>query len=179
MELNRISVGQKISNLATGNINIQITYRDPHWELIVGFPGITKDEIREIQYGTFLAAPVVIDGVLFWLSKFGDIPWSDCPFEPRLASESAKYNHFEDGEGAPMSIMAVDTNTGEIKAIRIVGLTHTISNYMSDHSEKTLHLGPLDRKGYYDLLEHIYAKYQQSDEMLSLVDPAHVICIVK
>lgn len=81
----RISVGDKIKELATNEIMIRMSFDSSvGWKLVVGFPEMRKEENDAFIYGDLLAAFTVVMDTPFFLFSFGGGPWMDTPFEPRI-----------------------------------------------------------------------------------------------
>lgn len=168
--------GQIIPELKTGSTMIQLNYRDPYWELTIGFPDMTKEELSEIENGDFFAAFVNVDDALFLVFAVGRIPLADTPFEPRLTSPFPSFHDYKDGEGAPFVIVAADTFTGEVKHLRIIGLGTAISNDMTKKCN-ALKEKPFNQKEYAKKLNKIYAKYEQSKRLLQFADKEKVFLL--
>ena len=91
-------------------------YLDPWWQIVVGYPGITEQEISDITRGPLRLGFVRINDSLFFLLKAGNNPWFDAPYEPRFKMNQLDYQtNIPEGKGAPMLICAVDTASGGTK----------------------------------------------------------------
>lgn len=66
--------GQIIPELKTNSTMIQLNYRDPYWELTIGFPDMTKEELSEIENGDFFAAFVNVDDAHLLFSPQRTVP---------------------------------------------------------------------------------------------------------
>ena len=87
---------------------------------MVGYPGITEQEISDITRGPLRLGFVRINDSLFFLLKAGNNPWFDAPYEPRFKMNQLDYQtNIPEGKGAPMLICAVDTASGELKEMRV------------------------------------------------------------
>ena len=92
---------------------------------MVGYPGITEQEISDITRGPLRLGFVRINDSLFFLLKVGNNPWFDAPYEPRFKMNQLDYQtNIPEGKGAPMLICAVDTASGELKEMRVISLGH-------------------------------------------------------
>ena len=116
----RISVGDKIKELATNEIMIRMSFDSSiGWKLVVGFPEIRKEENDAFIYGDLLAAFTVVMDTPFFLFSFGGGPWMDTPFEPRIDASLPSFDiQLDDGDGLGLLIMSVDTKYGEVKGFR-------------------------------------------------------------
>ena len=117
------TVGEVVPQLKTGGNLVQMGYSDGMWELRIGYPTITQTEVQELQYGDFRMAVADIDEALFFLFAIGETPWCDAPYEPRLVTPPPVFDFFpQKGEGAPLLLLIVDTRTGILKGMRMLGL---------------------------------------------------------
>ena len=72
----------------------------------------------------------VIGDVCYFTFMFGDMPWADCPFSPALYRNLGKNTTFpdiEDGQGLALTVLLIDTGTGELCRVRLIGLGHDFS----------------------------------------------------
>lgn len=68
----------------------------------------------------------VVNDIIFFLSKFGDLPWMDAPFA-RQFSSCTRLEMPEEGTGLAMHAMFVDASTGVLVAQKIIGLPTKLS----------------------------------------------------
>lgn len=168
------SVGMKQPEWKTNDVLVQLHFREPAWELVIGYPGMTKDEMSEIIYGPIQTAFTVIDDALFFLAKTGRIPWMDAPYEPRLGTPLDYSEQYESGTGAPLLVLAVDTASGSLLRMRAVGLGSLQSNLLNRVCMRLLNMQPFDEEEYHQRVESIYRRYPSSEDMLKTVDIASV-----
>lgn len=177
--MDKLSVGQVIPEMQTNDVTIQMHYRDPYWELSVGYPNITEEEIRELVYGDFHMAITQIEGLLFFLFSIGKIPWCDAPYEPRLTTKPMNYRtDFPEGEGAPLCLLVVDTATGVLKRIRVVGMGHSLSEKLHAYCREKDAERPFDVGKYDYWLSKLYNKYKTSESMLKTVNPSDIFLLI-
>lgn len=142
-------VGGKYDEFRTGDTLVRAAYDDGYWSLTVGFPDINSAEIDNFRNGAFSFTYTVIDDALFLLVKFGAIPWMDAPFEPRGYIVDRKYEtEYEKGQGAAMTVFIVDSKTGELKAIRSIGLGHVVSTNLGKECNRLLSIQPFSLAEY-------------------------------
>lgn len=171
-------VGRKYPEWATKGDIIQMNYQDGFWNFIIGFPGITLEEVKNVQLGHAQFAFADIDDCLFLLTKFGDFDWMDAPYEPRLYSEPQEYTSFAQGEGAPFFVFSVDTNTGELKAIRALGLGNVLSNRLHAVCREKDTRRPLDKEVYHAKISRLYQRYRSSAAFLSKAKPTDIFMLI-
>lgn len=122
--------------------------------LIYNFPAPTKIEIASIDHGNIAVSLYECGNTLFFLSSFGNLPWSDTPCNANQNSEDElqefflKAHRLEDKIelGLPLSVILLDSNTGVIKAMRYFGLSNQFSmrlieifrrQFSTEYDEKT------------------------------------------
>ena len=172
------SVGDVLPEMRTGNVTIRTDFDGSMWSLYIGFPDLTDAELNEFRNGSFSLAITMIDGLLFFLGKIGNISWFDAPYEPRLTAEPMNYCvDFEQGQGAPLLILIVDTNTGILKHMRLVGLGHVLSQNLHAACRIIDEKRPIDPQKYNRALAKVYAEYPNSELMLRTVNPVNIFQI--
>ena len=172
-------IGQVFPEFITGTNTIRMKYKGDAWELGVAFPEITNSEISSLLYGDISSAITVIDGLLFFLFRIGQNFWWDTPYEPRFLSAPSYYReNYESGTGAPLILLIMDSTTGELKKMRMVGLgtsltirLHSICNLLDIRR-------PIDKAAYDKQLAAIYKKYASSEDMLKTVKPTDIFVLV-
>lgn len=91
MEFLHYKAGDFRSEWRTGQEYVQADYLDPWWQIVVGYPGITEQEISDITRGPLRLGFVRINDSLFFLLKAGNNPWFDAPYEPRFKMNQLDY----------------------------------------------------------------------------------------
>lgn len=101
MEFLHYKAGDFRSEWRTGQEYVQADYLDPWWQIVVGYPGITEQEISDITRGPLRLGFVRINDSLFFLLKAGNNPWFDAPYEPRFKMNQLDYQtNIPEGKGA-------------------------------------------------------------------------------
>lgn len=94
-------------------------------------PNITKTEEEGFKTGKYKFALTVMSDILFLLSEFKPgLALSDTPFHFGLYQDNRiEYlpKDIPEGEGLALQIIAVDSATGIIKALRLIGLSTKFS----------------------------------------------------
>lgn len=178
-KLDVYSVGEKYDEFKKQEeLTIQLHYRDNYWEMLVALHGITREEVKNLQYGNLQFALTVIDDCLFLLMKAGQFEWMDFPFEPRLHHRKFEFYDFAQGEGAPLHMFIADGKTGKLMAMRAVGLGNSISNALSQKCRE-LQEKPFDEMLYRQKVDKIYRKYPSSAAMLKTVKSSDIFMLLK
>ncbi len=179
-EYQLIKVGENREMWKTGSIIIRADHDDYTWFLTVGYPDITEEEINELQNGDFQMTFTKINDTIFLLCKIGRIEWMDAPFEPRINPDVYKFPQFEPGTGAPMVLQIIDTKTGQLKALRVVGMGNVLSNRLHKACQEQLAtrivLSP-EENGY--LVNKTYRQYPNSASMLQTINPNNLFMLLK
>ena len=151
---------------------ISLEYDEPQWILSVSYTDITDEELHQFQSGHIAAATTVLDGVLFFLIKFGSNPWCNVPYDPRLDYEYGQFRIYTFGSGAPMYVLTAEGRTGELKCIRLLRLGDALSNSMSRVCS-TMMKNPFDftEKNYRRRLKTVYTMFPTGEDMLPTVKP--------
>lgn len=95
----------------------------------------TAQEICEARDGRAEFRFHVVDGILVFMLKLGLFPWMDCTFHRGL-SPSKDVIRPEPGQGTALTLLVVDSDTGILKAIRMIGLSNDFSHALADEIEK-------------------------------------------
>ena len=148
------------------------------WSLTIGFPGITPEEINELQDGSVSFAFTVLNDTVFLLFKIGSFAWMDAPYEPRM-NPRTDYSVFPTDTGAALTIFIVDCGSGELKAIRVLGLGNILSNNLHETCRILLRKGTITREEYHNRVEKTYEEYPTSDDMLKTVEIQHIYVLAK
>lgn len=170
-------VGQDYDHWKTNQTYIQMNYNGT-WGMVIGFPNITKQEVEEIQNGDFQIAHVMIDDVLFFLCKCGNMEWIDMPYEPRLYECPMEYPEFENGtDGAILTLYIVDTCSGKLVGLRLIGLGNVFSNNLHASCREMDRVRLRTPEQYSKQVEEIYRKYPKSADMLKWVKPENIFLL--
>lgn len=95
--------------------------------------------------------------IIFFLMKFGAMPWMDAPYNVHLGSELDGLPWIEEGQGMTARVYLVDTATGKIEAIRLLGLSTNISKLLIK-SIKEQQSMPFNLNSYIANVQEVYAK---------------------
>ena len=80
----------------------------------------------------------VKDGIIFILSKFGNLPWFDAPYHVSLSKNLTNLREIHDKEGYGCQIYLIDNRFGEIKSMRLVGFSTPFSQKLKSNVEKQI-----------------------------------------
>lgn len=92
--------------------------------LIVFFNHPDQDEIEQFKSKhTFEIRFVQIKNVIMVLTKIGNLNWMDSPYSPHLSKHLTRLHNPEPGQGLALTIYLIDSATGKICSMRLVGLS--------------------------------------------------------
>lgn len=97
------------------------------------------------------------DNIIFFLLKFGNMPWMDAPYNINLSKNLTELPKIEDGMGLAARVYLIDTSTGKIEAIRLLGLSTNISRMLIRLIEEQRNM-PFNISEYVNKIREIYSK---------------------
>ena len=178
MEWTYYAAGDVCPAWATRDNYIQIEYLCPCWQFVVGFPAITEQEVKAITADPIDVGFAVVDDVIFFLLRYGNGLWCDAPYEPRLEKTPKDYPaDLPEGKGAPMLLCAADTNTGQLREMRLISLGHDMTERLHRACLERLgrpgfHPADHDRK-----VDRIYQRFVSSEQLARCVAPEDMVHI--
>ena len=101
--------------------------------LLISLGGLTEQETKKLRKGLMEFAVFEKDEILFLLVQVpGVLVWSDAPFHIGLYPDGRQLpdEDIKDGEGWGLNVIGLEATTGEIKALRLIGLGTEISREM-------------------------------------------------
>lgn len=110
-----------------------------------------------------------VDGVGFFLFKFGDQPWCDCSFTPNFNLTVPEFREPKIGEGYSLNIMLIDTSVGELKVLRSVALGKEFTDSFRAWCLKSLEKN-IGRLHYNNVVDKVQKMYQTATEMAAEAD---------
>lgn len=127
--------------------------------LIVFFRNSTLDEVKQFESESkFEIRFVELYGVTMITVKIGNLNWMDAPYTPHLSKNLSELKPVSEGQGLGLTIMLVDAATGEIKHLRLVGLSEKFTKQLfkavSDQQVKSF-----DKTEYNNSINRIYSAY--------------------
>lgn len=134
-------------------------------------PGATGAEVRAaVRRGRAEFALAVEGPVLFFLLRFGDMPWSEAPFSVHLVSEERRrttLRSLDTGKRRNMlQIHLVDTRSGLTKALRVCGLHFDFVDAFEAALRRHLAGEWRGREAYDAELAGIYRRHPRGDDLM-------------
>ncbi|MBR6683006.1 MAG: hypothetical protein IKL38_01565 [Firmicutes bacterium] len=131
--------------------------------LIYRYNKPTEAEIKEFKDGDYQLAVTELRKVMFVLSKFGALSWSDCAYSSQL-SESAKNlpELVEGNRGYAVDAFLVDCSDNTLKAHRLIRMNPEFSRkfrmLLNDDQQKEF-----DPAAYEQAVTNVYRMYSTKD----------------
>lgn len=125
--------------------------------LLIFLENPTVKEIEAIRAGEVKIGFYEIDGIIFMLFKFEEIPWIDAPYSIHLSGNTEPVN-IEEDKGYGLQIFLIDANTGILKVIRLIGMGNEWSRRFREAilKQKNTKFDPYE---YNQKIEKIYRTY--------------------
>lgn len=152
-------VGQVIDNFKNREEGVIFDLADDCATLLVFFADPTQEEISQFKNESrFEIKSIEICGILIMTVKIGNLNWMDVPYSPHLSKNLTNLKAIGDSQGLALTIMLIDTVTGEIKHIRLIGLSNMFSKQLFDIIKKQK-IKKFDTIEYNNVLNRIYSVY--------------------
>lgn len=162
--LEHISVGSSIEELRnfsdkcvvsmTGTLNLCICLR-----------GITSKEVEQCQCGNFEIGLSEVNGILFITFNMDGVIKAETAFNANLCDRDSVKNlgEFREGVGYGCTIIGVDSDTGIIKSLRVVGLGTEFSNELNNYMKEQLEDEGFNESRYKINSYRVLAEYSSDD----------------
>ena len=118
----------------------------------------TAEEVKNFSEGQTQFRVFVSNGIIFFLSRFGTLPWSDSPYNVRLSKNLTNIENIEQGQGFGLLCILVDASDGTIKHLRYIGLQTDFSKALKE----AIKLQP-DIPDYDSILASLYRTYSTQE----------------
>lgn len=161
-----LTVGKIYPEWQTKQDGFRLEWGDAGFILCAMLNGISAEEKEQFAPQKKLTVRyTVIGDVCYFTFMFGDMPWADCPFSPALYRNLGKNTTFpdiEDGQGLALTVLLIDTGTGELCRVRLIGLGHDFSVQWQEWAKKAAEK-PLSFEEYSRQIDETYREYASVD----------------
>lgn len=165
------SVGQVVPEWATNEDKCILDYNETAGFSILYF--LNRPNVLErnqfLEDNQFQVAFTVIADVGFFCLKVGRLAWSDCVFSPCLYTPIPEFSPPPPGQGYALKLFLVDSSTGQIQAIRLIGLGHEFTNRLCQWGRENLEK-EMTQAEYTRIVNAVYGRYTTNE----LVDRAWI-----
>ncbi|MCR4925552.1 MAG: hypothetical protein K5917_04605 [Clostridiales bacterium] len=130
---------------------------------------LSSDLIESFKLGGhYDFACVPINDILFFCARWNNSEWLSAPFSPHL-SQSFSFQEFKKGEGMPLNVLLICTDTGELIDMDFMGLGTDFSNKVYELNKK-LYSKPFNADSYFEDINRVYSEYANDEELVKLSD---------
>lgn len=121
-------VGDKIEKYVGMNDSQFFDIDDESATLLVCFNHPDKEEVEQFKSEkSFEIRFIQLKNVIMITTKIGNLNWMDAPYTPHLSKNLSKIPIVNNGQGLALTLVLVDSSNGEVKAIRLIGLSTKFS----------------------------------------------------
>lgn len=161
--MKKIEIGQVIYSFKNHQECVQFDISDDGATMFVFFENPTLEELNQFKSGKIFEIRFAeLYGVIMITAKIGNLNWMDAPYNPHLSKNLTKFELSNANKGLGLTLVLVDTSTGKIKHMRLLGL--------SERFTKQLFWIAMEQKmGYFDMIEYnksinrIYSMYSTEE----------------
>ena len=129
--MKRFEVGQVIEKFKNHQECVQFDISDAGATMLVFFENPVQEEIEQFKAGkNFEIRFTELQGVIMITAKIGNLNWMDAPYNPHLSKKLSKFELPNENQGLGITLVLVDAMTGEIKNIRLLGLSEKFTKQL-------------------------------------------------
>lgn len=111
-----------------------------------------------------------VDGIGFFVVKFGDQPWADCAFTPNLYESTPRFDQQKGrGEASVLHVMLVDSFEGVLKMRRSIVLGKEFSRHFRCWALESLKKN-IGERHYNRVVDAVYKEYQDATALSKAAD---------
>lgn len=159
------SVGKLYPEWQTQQDGYRLEWGETGFVLFAMLNGISQIERTQFSAEKSLSVRYTfIEDVCYFTFRFGDMPWADCPFSPAIYRDAEKrlFPKIRKNEGLALTVMLIDSGTGELCGLRLLGLGHDFSVKWQEWAAKAAK-APLDFDEYNRRVDEAYKNYASVD----------------
>lgn len=131
--------------------------------MIVQFSDPEINEVEQFKEGKpFEIKFTTLYGIMMITVKIGNLNWMDAPYSPNLSKGTVKYQMPQDGQGLALTIYFADANTGELKSLRLVGLSTRFTQELFKEAMMQK-MAPFNIAEYQNNLNKVFQRYSTKD----------------
>jgi hypothetical protein len=120
----KYEVGQVVDKFVSHQEGVLFDVSDEGASLIVFFRNPTKEETEQFKSGhRFEIRFTEIYGIIMMTFRIGSLNWMDAPYSPHLSKNLTRFTFPNESQGLGLTLIFVDVVTGEIKSMRLIGLS--------------------------------------------------------
>lgn len=163
MEMQEIKVGDIIPKFAKHNEGVHFNMDDSGATLIVFMANPTQDEIDQFSAGKrFEIRFTELSEIIMITMKIGNLDWMDAPYSVHLSKSLSKVEFPQAGNGLALTLMLVDAINGEIKSMRLMGMSENFSKKLIGAILEQK-MKPFAIESYAENLKNVFRRYSSKD----------------
>lgn len=117
-------VGKTVEDFKNNVEGVNFDINDNGATMLVFFQNPTEEEIEQFKSGNnFEIRFTELYDVIMITVKIGNLNWMDAPYSPHLSKNLKKFQIPNEGQGLALTLVLVDSATGEIKNLRLLSLS--------------------------------------------------------
>lgn len=152
-------IGQIVDSFVGHQEGVYFDIADDGATMLVFFHNPAKEEIEQFESGVnFEIRFTELNDVIMLTVKIGSLNWMDAPYTPHLSKHLTSFYLPDKDQGLGLTLILIDASTGEIKHIRLIGLsvkfTKELLKITAEHISKTF-----DMAVYNNSLNKIFSTY--------------------
>lgn len=158
----KYEVGEKYQEFI-GQEGAQFGIDDGGASLLIRFSDPEPNEIAQFKEGKpFEIKFTTLYGVIMITTKIGNLNWMDAPYSPNLSKGNTKYQMPKEGQGLALTIYLADSRTGELKSLRLVGLSTRFTQELFKEA-MTQKMSPFNIAEYKKNIDRVFQRYSTKD----------------
>lgn len=165
--MNKYEIGQIIEKFKYHDEGVSFDITDDGATMIVFFGSPTTGEIEQFKSGkNFEIRFIELYDVIMITVKIGNLNWMDAPYSPHLSKNLTKFQLPNEKQGLGLTLILIDAITGEIKNIRLLGLSERFTRRLFGTAleQKMKDFNQFD---YSNSINKIFSRYS-TDEIVKL-----------
>lgn len=131
--------------------------------MIVAFNNPNEKEIAQFSpEKAFEIRFVTLQDVIMIMIKVGELNWMDVPYTPHRSRNLTKLEYPSEGFGLLLTLILVDSKTGQIRALRALGLSTDFTRKLIKECDNIKGM-PFSQLAHDTTIKNIYSKYTTRD----------------
>lgn len=161
--MEKYEIGQVVNSFKNHQEGVYFDISDIGATMLVFFRNPTQKEISQFESNkSFEIRFVELHSIIIITVKIGILNWMDAPYTPHLSKNLTGLQIPNKGEGLSLTLILVDAITGEIKHMRILGLSELFTKNLFcatiDHKAQSFNV-----EKYNNSLAKIFSTYTTNE----------------
>lgn len=158
----KYEVGQVVNSFKHHPEGVYFDIADDGATMLVFLQSPTSEEIWQFKSGKdFEIKFTELYGIIMITVKIGNLNWMDAPYTPHLSQNLTKFQLPNEGQGLGLTLILIDAATGEIKHIRILGLSEKFTKRLFG-AVMEYKVRPFSKAQFDDSVNRVFATYKTS-----------------